>query len=197
MAVMMLMGILHMVVLFTFLSNTKTIEIMPGQKGNFSFGEDYFGNPVLVDAVRQWVSSLGPKGKAHLDAMGAHPINGLLLHGPPGTGKTLLAQCLATESDAAFFGTSGTDYQAMFVGVGPMKIMRMYAKARKAAIRFGAAIVFIDEIDAIGGNRGGVSSSSGVSSGGMFGGGELGVLSTLLTELDGIQQVNRLFEIRS
>ena len=197
MAVMMLMGILHMVVLFTFLSNTKTIEVMPGDKGHFSFEEDYFGNEVLVKAVGEWISSLNPDGKAHLDAMGAEAIHGLLLQGPPGTGKTLLAQCLATASSAAFLGISGTDMLAMFIGVGPMKIMKLYAKARNKAARFGATIVFIDEIDAIGGNRGGVSGNRGNTGGGMFGGGGLGVISKLLTELDGITQVNRLFEIRN
>jgi cell division protease FtsH len=127
--------------------------------------------------------------------MGAEAINGIMLEGPPGTGKTLLAQCLATESNAAFFGTSGTDYQAMFVGVGPMKIMRMYSKARKAAGEYGAAIVFIDEIDAIGGNRGGVSGTGNNPTGGLFGGGGLGVLSKLLTELDGTKEVGRRFQI--
>ncbi len=183
------------VVLFSFLSSTKTIELYPGQEGLFTFEKDYFGNEVLVSAVREWVSSLGIKAKQYLDEMGAEAINGILLEGPPGTGKTLLAQCLATESGAAFFGTSGTDYQAMFIGVGPMKIMKMYSKARKAAARFGAAIVFIDEIDAIGGNRGGVSGSGGNTTGGLFGGGGLGVLSKLLTELDGTKEVGRRFEI--
>ena len=195
MALTMVMMIGQMVVLFTFLSSTKTVELVPGQEGLFTFEKDYFGNEVLVAAVRQWIQSLSREGKAHLDYMGAEAINGIMLQGPPGTGKTLLAQCLATESNAAFFGTSGTDYQAMFIGVGPMKIMRMYGKARKAAARYGAAIVFIDEIDSIGGNRGGVSGSGGNSLGGMLGGGGLGVLSKLLTELDGTKESGRRFTI--
>ncbi|KKL14939.1 hypothetical protein LCGC14_2510590, partial [marine sediment metagenome] len=195
MALTMVMMIGQMVVLFTFLSSTKTVELLPGQEGLFTFEKDYFGNEVLVTAVRQWISSLSGEGKAHLDYMGAEAINGIMLQGPPGTGKTLLAQCLATESNAAFFGTSGTDYQAMFIGVGPMKIMRMYGKARKAAARYGAAIVFIDEIDSIGGNRGGVSGSGGNNLGGMLGGGGLGVLSKLLTELDGTKESGRRFTI--
>ncbi len=192
MALQMVMMIGQFVVLFTFLSSTKSVEIYPGQEGMFTFEKDYYGNPVLVETIRQWIASLGPEGKAFLDEMGAEAIHGIMLEGEPGTGKTLLAQCLASESNAAFFGTSGTDYQAMFVGVGPMKIRSMYSKARKAAQQYGAAIVFIDEIDAIGGNRGGVSGSGNSGGGGgMFGGGGLGVLSKLLTELDGTKDEPR------
>ena len=185
--------------LFTFLSSTKTIEKYPGDKGTVSFGSDYYGNEYLVEAVRQWVGSLSKEGKRKLDDMGAEAIHGILLEGPPGTGKTLLAMCLATDSHAAFFGVSGTDFQAMFIGVGPMKVMRMYSKARKAARRFGSCVVFIDELDAIGGNRGGVTDRNqpvaGGMAGGMFGGGGLGVLSKLLTELDGIKEVGRRDQI--
>ena len=195
-ALTMAMMIGQFIVLFSFLSSTKTIEIYPGTEGAFTFENDYFGNTTLVTAMRQWIQSLSKEGKAHLDEMGAEAIHGILLEGPPGTGKTLLAQCLASESGAAFFGTSGTDYQAMFIGVGPLKIMKMYGKARRAAAEHGAAIVFIDELDAIGGNRGGVSGSNpSSSSGSIFGGGGLGVLSKLLTELDGTKESGRRLEI--
>ena len=199
MALSLAMMIGQFVVLFSFLSNSKTIELYPGQEGLFTFEKDYFGNRVLVSATREWISSLEPKGKQHLDEMGAESIHGILFQGPPGTGKSLLAQCLASESRAAFFGITGADMTSMFIGVAPLKIMRMYSKARKAAARFGAAIVFIDELDAIGGNRGGVSGTdngrSGTTTGGLFGGGGLGVLSKLLTELDGVKEVGRRFQI--
>lgn len=200
MAFAMMFMIGQFVVLFMFLSNTKTIETVPGDKGSVSFEKDYFGNEYLVTAVRQWVASLSTEGKKQLDAMGAEAINGILLEGPPGTGKTLLAQCLASDSNAAFYGTSGSDFQAMFIGVGPMKVMGMYRKARKGAKRYGAAIVFIDELDAIGGNRGGVAGDrpvAGGMGGGMFGGGGLGVLSKLLTELDGTKEIGRRDQIRN
>lgn len=197
-AMMFMIG--QFVVLFMFLSSTKTIETVPGDKGLVSFENDYFGNEYLVNAVREWISSLSIEGKKQLDAMGAEAINGILLEGPPGTGKTLLAQCLANDCNAAFFGTSGSDFQAMFIGVGPMKVMRMYSKARAAARRYGSSIVFIDELDAIGGNRGGVAGDrpvAGGMAGGMFGGGGLGVLSKLLTELDGTKEVGRRDQIRN
>lgn len=198
-AFMAMYMIAQFLLLFSFLSSTKTITKYPGDTGVVSFEKDYYGNEYLVSAVRDWVDSLSIEGKDKLDRMGAEAINGLLLEGPPGTGKTLLAQCLATDSRAAFFGVSGTDFQAMFIGVGPMKVMRMYSKARGAARRFGAAIVFIDEIDSIGGSRGGVTRSGGmggVTAGGFWGGGGgLGVLSKLLTELDGVKEVGRREQI--
>jgi len=198
-AFMMLFMIGQFLLLFTFLSSTKNIELYPGDKGMFSFDKDYFGNEYLVNAVRQWISSLSAEGKEKLDEMGAEAINGMLFEGPPGTGKTLLAQCLASDSHAAFFGCSGTDFQAMFIGVGPMKVMRLFSKARAAAARYGASIVFIDEIDAVGGNRGGVSGNQpmGMQSGGMFGGGGLGVLSKILTEMDGTKEVSRRDQVRN
>ncbi|KKN14449.1 hypothetical protein LCGC14_0996010 [marine sediment metagenome] len=174
--------------LFFFLSNTKNIETMPGDKGLVSFDGDYFGNEYLVKSIKEWVSLMSRDGKEKLDKLGAKPINGILLVGPPGTGKTLLAQCLATSTESAFIGMSGTDFQAMFIGVGPMKVMRTKSKAQKKADQVGSCIVFIDEIDAIGGSRGGVEGEKnqpqGGAAGGLFGGGGLGVLSKLLTVMD-------------
>ena len=148
--------IAQMAFLFFFLSSTKNVETMPGDKGLVSFEDDYFGNEYLVQSIKEWVSLMSRDGQKKLKKLGAKPINGLLLIGPPGTGKTLLAQCLATSTDSAFIGMSGTDFQAMFVGVGPMKVMRTKSKAQKKANQVGSCIVFIDEIDAIGQSRGGV-----------------------------------------
>ena len=75
---------------------------------------------------------------------------GILLHGPPGTGKTLLAKAVAHESGATFFSQSAASFVEMFVGVGAARIRRLFRAARKHA----PAIVFIDELDAVGGQRG-------------------------------------------
>ncbi len=75
---------------------------------------------------------------------------GILLHGPPGTGKTLLAKAVAKESGAKFFAQSASSFVEMFVGLGAARIRRLFREARKNA----PAIVFIDELDAVGATRG-------------------------------------------
>ncbi len=75
---------------------------------------------------------------------------GILLHGPPGTGKTLLAKAVANESGAQFFAQSAASFVEMFAGLGAARIRRLFAIARKHE----PAIIFIDELDAVGGRRG-------------------------------------------
>ena len=82
--------------------------------------------------------------------MGARIPKGVLLIGPPGTGKTLLAKAVAGEADAPFFSISGSDFVEMFVGVGASRVRDLFATAKKSA----PAVVFIDEIDAVGRQRG-------------------------------------------
>jgi cell division protease FtsH len=83
-------------------------------------------------------------------ALGAKVPKGILLHGPPGTGKTLLAKAVAHESRAQFFSQSAAAFVEMFAGLGAARIRRLFAIARKHA----PAIIFIDELDAVGGRRG-------------------------------------------
>lgn len=95
------------------------------------------------------------RNPAKFRRLGAHIPRGVLLDGPPGTGKTLTAKALAGEAGVPFFSLSGADFQEMLVGVGSARVRDLMTEARKEK----AAIVFIDEIDAIGQARGGVNSN--------------------------------------
>ncbi len=90
------------------------------------------------------------KAPGQFNALGARIPKGVLLVGPPGTGKTLLAKAVAGEAGVPFFSISGSDFVEMFVGVGASRVRDLFEQAKKNA----PAIVFIDEIDAVGRHRG-------------------------------------------
>jgi len=108
--------------------------------------------------------------------MGARIPRGFLLSGPPGCGKTLLARAVAGEANAAFFSVAGTEFTEVFVGEGAARVRDLFAQARGVA----PAIVFIDEIDAMGARRGGSSDGGGREND--------QTLNQILVELDGFGQ---------
>ena len=114
------------------------------------------------------------------EKLGAKVPKGILLHGPPGTGKTLLAKAVAHESGAQFFAQSAAAFVEMFAGLGAARIRRLFAIARKQE----PAIIFIDELDAVGGRRG--SDISGEKD---------QTLNQLLVEMDGFATSGRLVVI--
>src|SRR6266542_656712 len=178
----LLFAILFMVVqfgaLFYFLSRGRTYWVMPGETG-VGF-KDYRGQKDVLETATRWVTLL--RGVKEFKRMGGEVSKGLLLVGPPGTGKSYLAQCIATEAGVPFGYTSASAFRAMFMGMDVMTVWRLYSKARSLARKHGACILFVDEIDSIGGARTGGMGGMGMM-GGMFGGGN-GALNQLLMEMD-------------
>lgn len=186
----MVFMVVQFVAMFAFLSMTKEETILPGQHAKFTL-KDYWGQPHLVSLVDQWIKLLRDPGE--FLERGGEMIRGMLMFGPPGTGKTFLAKCMAGEAGVAFVSVDGTAFRAMFMAMDVIKMMRFIGKCKKLARQWGACIAYIDEIDALGGNRGGVmtqgqnGATDGVMMGGMGMGGGSGALTRLLYAMDGIE----------
>jgi cell division protease FtsH len=148
---------------------TKPQQITPRSASSVTW-DDIAGVTETKDELREVVEFLSrPK---QFKKLGAKVPKGILLHGPPGTGKTLLAKAVAHESGANFFGQSASSFVEMFAGLGAARIRRLFKQARDNA----PAIVFIDELDAVGAKRG--SDISGERD---------QTLNQLLVEMDGFE----------
>ena len=128
---------------------SKAIEVKP-EDVKVTY-KDVGGADEAIAELREIIQFL--KEPEQFATLGGHIPKGVLLVGPPGTGKTLLAKATAGEAHVAFFETSGSEFVEMFVGVGAARVRDLFEQARQSA----PAIVFIDEIDAIGQSRGGVA----------------------------------------
>ena len=120
------------------------------------------------------------QNKEKYASMGAKTPKGAVLYGPPGTGKTLLAKAIAGETNSAFFSINASEFVEKYVGVGASRIRKLFKTAKKNA----PAIIFIDEIDAIGGHRGSDNNSEREQT-----------LNQLLSELDGFDLSDDIFVI--
>jgi cell division protease FtsH len=143
----------------------KSVAANPERKITFN---EVQGIDELKPDLFRLVDSLKHPGK--YKKLGARPTKGLILYGPPGTGKTLIAKAISGEAEVPFFSASGSDFVEKYVGVGAARIRELFSKARKAS----PCIVFIDELDAIGGSRGEANNSERDQT-----------INALLTELDG------------
>ncbi|WP_428024780.1 ATP-dependent zinc metalloprotease FtsH [Arcobacter sp.] len=146
-------------------------KMINSEKPNVKF-EDMAGNKEAKEEVQEVVDFL--KDPDRYVKLGAQIPKGVLLVGPPGTGKTLLAKAVAGEADVEFLSVSGSAFIEMFVGVGASRVRDLFEQAKKVA----PAIIFIDEIDAIGKSR---------AAGGPMGGNDEReqTLNQLLAEMDG------------
>jgi len=128
--------------------SSKARVSMPGKNQNKVTFKNIAGVKEAKNELKEIVDFL-KNPKKFLD-LGARIPRGVLLVGPPGTGKTLLAKAVAGEADVPFFNISGSEFVEMFVGVGASRVRDLFKNAKKNA----PAIVFIDEIDAVGRQRG-------------------------------------------
>jgi cell division protease FtsH len=156
----------------------KTAEVSDDTRPALGF-RDVAGCEEAVEEVSEFVEFL--RDPARFASVGAKMPSGVILHGPPGTGKTLLAKALAGEAGCSFFAVSGSDFVEQFVGVGAKRVRDLFSRARESE---DGAVIFIDEIDAIGKKR----------SGNAAGGAEEreGTLNELLVQMDGFPTDRRV-----
>jgi cell division protease FtsH len=134
----------------------------------------WVGSPEVFEECYEIISY--QTNNSHYKKLGAVLPGGILLEGPPGVGKTYLAKAIASETQSSFYSMSGSEFIEMYVGVGASRVRNLFSKARTNA----PSIIFIDEIDAIGGKR------SGGGSGGSHREHDQ-TLNQLLTEMDGFK----------
>src|SRR5262245_2560657 len=150
-------------------------RVSPGRPERVCF-DDVAGIDEAEQELAEVVDFL--KNPGRYTKLGARVPRGVMLYGPPGTGKTLLARAVAGEADAAFFSASASEFVEAIVGVGASRVRDLFKQAKEAA----PAIVFIDELDAIGRSRAG-------NVGGLSGGNDEReqTLNQILTEMDGFE----------
>jgi cell division protease FtsH len=186
--------IVQFVGLFWFLSRGRTYVIYP-REYDVTF-DDVRGQPEIVASTKEALSLF--QGFKKFREAGGYPPHGILFEGPPGTGKTLLGKAIAGSAKVPFVYASGTSFSNMFMGVGNLRIASLFRKARRLSKKYGGSVIFLDELDAVGGSRGAVSAAMTdhpkdpsplrfVMPGGMNGMGMGGMLvNELLIQMDGM-----------
>ena len=180
-------------ILFTVLSSVIFVYMyMMVFRGGFSKlergrvkGEDirvHFSDVIGIDEAKEesWEVVNLIKDRARLQRIGGKILRGLLMIGPPGCGKTYLAKAIATEAGVPFISRAGSEFVEIFVGVGASRVRKLFKQARQLAYAYGACILFIDELDAIGRAR-----SFSYMGGGME---TNATLNQILVEMDGLTE---------
>ena len=164
-----------------------------GRGGNFNLSDQNgketttFADVAGVDEVKAELAETIEflRDRISFGRLGGRAPRGVLLYGPPGTGKTLLARATAGEAGVPFLAVSGSSFQEKFAGVGAARVRRLFARARKLA----PCIIFIDEIDALGRQRGRGNDSGSAD--------QDQTLNQLLIEMDGFNQSSSIVVIAS
>ena len=163
--------------------------VMIQEKQNIKTGvtwNDVIGMEETKQEAREVVELI--RDRARLQRVGGKIIKGLLMFGPPGCGKTYLGSAMATEFNLPFMYKSGSEFVEMYVGVGAMRVRRMFLEAKELAQVHGGCILFIDEIDAVGGRR-----AQELGTGGQTEYNQ--TLNQLLVEMDGLKDKDAEFNI--
>lgn len=178
-------GMLFMVVQFGammwIMSRPRVKWYQPGEL-NLTF-DDFVGNDTVRDMLKEAVANIR-SNNVFRETLHGEPSRGILMSGHPGTGKSYGARIIASECGIPFCLVDAASLQSAFMGMGSMTVNNLYRKARGYAKKYGACIIFLDELDAIGRSRGGQQGGMGMGMMGMMGGGSGTLLNTLLTNLD-------------
>lgn len=159
------------------LVNTKNFKSTDGAgRYQISF-TDIGGQESAIQELREALDFI--RNQHDMKRLGIRPLKGILLTGPPGTGKTLMAKAAASYTDAVFVAASGSEFIEMYAGVGAQRVRKLFQTAREDAARQNKsnAIIFIDEIEILGGKRGQTTSHLEYDQ----------TLNQLLVEMDGIR----------
>jgi cell division protease FtsH len=192
-------------------SRGRQYTIYPGEY-DVTF-DDVKGQPEIVASTKEALSLF--QGFKKFREAGGYPPHGILFEGPPGTGKTLLGKAIAGSAKVPFIYANGSSFVSMWMGGGQLTINRLFRRARRFSNKYGGAVIFIDELDAVGGTRGAVSTTRtaapqpagvlGFFIGGMgMGGGQNSMyINELLTQMDGMtvprglkRHLRRLFHLK-
>jgi cell division protease FtsH len=149
------LGVVEIGAMFWMMARGRSYIVYPHEY-DVSF-EDVRGQGPVVESVRDVVKLF--RGFREFKELGGFPPKGILLEGPPGTGKTLLAKAVAGTVGVPFIYTSATSFATMFMGAGNLRVMALFRKAKKFVRQYNGAVIFIDEIDALGSRGGSVSAA--------------------------------------
>jgi cell division protease FtsH len=156
------------------LKGVDALDVSTVSNATYNF-DNVAGNEEAKESVKDIVDFL--KNPEKYSAYGARMPRGIMLYGEPGTGKTLLAKAVAGEANVPFYAISGSDFVQVYVGVGASRVRQLFKKARS----HGKAVIFIDEIDAIGKKRDGAKAGGGSDE-------KDQTLNALLTEMSGFNE---------